>query len=147
MTKITNMYYDVFTNETIQRVDRWWYWLGHKEQRVEGYLEELNTPAEEILRACKRGEWEIVKQEAKTETLYLLKEKNSNTLFYSFFFYSVFSSNGFSLSLNGHKADDMFTYFEGASIAYALQKIRKDLRRKEAENNKQEIIKDFEVWK
>lgn len=147
MTKITNMYYDVFTNETVQRVDRWWW--PTKSRRTEGLLENLETPAEEILRACKNGEWEIIKQETKSETLYLLKEKSSNTLFNSFFFYSIYSLGGFrfSLSLNGYKAEDMFTYFEGASIAYALHQIRKKIWKQEEEKNKQEIIKDFEVWK
>ena len=142
MTKITNIYYDVFTNETIQHVEKWWYLLGyHQEQILVGSFN-LSSPAEEILRACKNGEWDIIDGE-----LYEASSKYYFRFHYDPYWQYYHGSIKRLDNTNWHCLTTFCNSFEGRSIIFALNKIEQKLKAKKEEENKQKLIKDFEVWK
>ena len=147
MSKIRNLYYDVFTDETIQRKRSDWYWLGYKDFKIEGRAEGIGSPAQEMLNAIRDGEWEFVKVEGET----YLREKTTGRYFnfiwnldpdWEYVRLSVTDRGGSWVD-----SYDFCTAFEKRSIVYGLHIIKAKLERKKKDLQKEKLIEDFRLFR
>ena len=139
------MYYDIFRDISIQRKYSSWYFEGYKDSVIMGMVEQISSPAQEILNAAKGGVWQFDKYGDKT----YLRECSTDKLF-DFSYNSVFRNNYISIGNeqgNWIESSVFCTPFERDSICFALDKIKRKLKDEKTDKQRQKLIDDFKRWK